>query len=157
MLLEQFCLRRTMEDGLVQWAGNFIFQHVDVVFPVFLPVLASPVYQEPSPGEKQADAANDEGQIFFIAQVLSAKDCKVPCKCGSDQSPEIRSPLPIQTDFKLSYIKGVLKGLFPAVASKRVAVILLIGHGSPLKERDFEAKEKAALRSAQTSIRVQPR
>ena len=84
-----------MEDSFVQRASDSILKHIDVVFPVFLPVLASPVGEKPSEGKDQANASKHVGIEILVPHVFGLQHREMAGKSGCDERPEVSRTLPI--------------------------------------------------------------
>jgi len=98
MFLDEISVLGSVQNCFVQRADDRVLQHVHVVFPIFLPVLASAIYQEPCPTENQTDATYDKSEILLVFEVFGSKNGEISGEGRSNQGPEIGGTLPIESD-----------------------------------------------------------
>src|SRR6266542_5469768 len=97
------------KDGLVQRTCQAVFEHVNVVLPVFLPELAAAIYEKPRQREEESDAGNHKGVERLAFNVFGRLHCEEACEGDSDQCPEVRRALPIQPDLEFPNVQGQIE------------------------------------------------
>lgn len=100
---------RSFDDQLVQGAFGFIFKQIDVFFPVSLPVAAAAIYDVPSGGEDETQAAYQK-DVCLIACFLV--QCDITGKGSSIESPKVGRSFPIQLDLEFPNIMSAVESGF---------------------------------------------
>ncbi len=86
-----------MYDSLLKRSEDLILQHIDLLFPVLLPELASPVCKIPAERESKANATYDEKELGFVWQFAAVGRSKSEeaAQGEGNESPEVGCPFPV--------------------------------------------------------------